>query len=415
MRVGLVEMCNSTDKIIQTQSLTHHLSSDHRDTSALNSYYLTPAARGDHALLSPSNSHNANAIPRSADYWAIGCILFQMIAGVQPFKALTPYLSMEKTKTADYSFPPGFDPVAKDLVQNLLIIEPSGRFGDAARGGIPVLKAHPFFDGIDWANLWTCQAPPLEAGLVRKESKLPKFEDDENKQGMGAAWDALTRDLSEDEMDATEYKCGEIGIPTTNQYPILNEIRPAPHPYFASHDVDVVLTPSTSATPVHGFQSIRGNYSDRTASSSITARLPAFGTGHSNASSRDDIHGRAWNWRDKDGTSEGGSRTRNLSVDPRPPGSHTRSSLSPLDGVIARDTHYSEIRRGSNQMSQLSSSAPIRGSPISSIAGSAERPSSLGENGVLSALSTSPTSTSSGESQPHAKWYAASRPLSVYI
>lgn len=143
-----------------------------------------------------------------------------MIAGVQPFKALTSYLSMEKTKKAEYSVPEGFDPTALDLVRNLLVVDPKQRLGDAARGGPELLRMHPFFDGVDWPQIWVMDPPPLEAGLVKKVVPPPRargaprsteFEDDSDDSdtasspsvqgGRGAAWAALVQDLSEDEMD----------------------------------------------------------------------------------------------------------------------------------------------------------------------------------------------------------------------
>jgi 3-phosphoinositide dependent protein kinase-1 len=127
-----------------------------------------------------------------------------MISGAQPFKALTSYLSMEKTRKAEYAFPEGFDPIARDLVENLLVLEPAGRLGDAARGGVSALRAHPFFAPIDWGTLWTSSAPVLNAGLVKREAEQEQRGVDEDHEGnatdIGAAWNALVRDLSEDEM-----------------------------------------------------------------------------------------------------------------------------------------------------------------------------------------------------------------------
>ncbi|KAF8315913.1 kinase-like protein [Clavulina sp. PMI_390] len=106
---------------------------------------------------------------KSADFWSVGCVIFHMIAGVQPFKALTSYLSMEKTKKAEYTFPEGIDPQARDLIANLLVVDPEKRLGDVARGGPQPIREHPFFKDVEWTALWTLDAPPLEAGLVKKE------------------------------------------------------------------------------------------------------------------------------------------------------------------------------------------------------------------------------------------------------
>ena len=115
---------------------------------------------------------------------------------------------MEKTRKAEYTFPEGFDPLARDLVENLLVLEPTGRLGDPARGGVPKLRAHPFFEPIDWNTLWTSLAPVLEAGLVKNEIHQKQGEADGDHEGDGTnvsvAWNALVRDLSEDEMDGPD-------------------------------------------------------------------------------------------------------------------------------------------------------------------------------------------------------------------
>lgn len=144
-----------------------------------------------------------------------------MIAGVQPFKALTSYLSMEKTKKAEYTIPLGFDHVARDLVANFLIVDPSQRLGDAARGGPEPIRTHKFFESVSWSHIWNLDPPPLEAGLVKKEPPPPRRDrsqdpvivddhsSDDNSDDLdasdgserGEAWAALVRDLSEDEME----------------------------------------------------------------------------------------------------------------------------------------------------------------------------------------------------------------------
>jgi len=58
------------------------------------------------------------------------------------------------------------------------------------------LRSHPFFASIRWESLWDDPAPPLETGLVRRESAPADEWDD-----VGAAWDELVSgpDGSEDE------------------------------------------------------------------------------------------------------------------------------------------------------------------------------------------------------------------------
>ncbi|KAI8060445.1 kinase-like domain-containing protein [Gongronella butleri] len=87
---------------------------------------------------------------QEADWWAFGCVIFQMLTGKSPFKAATDYLIFQKIKNLDYDFPEGFDPSAKDLVQKLLLLAPEKRMGSEHQGGSAAIRAHPFFDGMDW-------------------------------------------------------------------------------------------------------------------------------------------------------------------------------------------------------------------------------------------------------------------------
>ena len=57
----------------------------------------------------------------SSDLWALGCVLYQMIAGRFAFQGLSEYLTWQKIKQLEYTFPDGFDPEAADLVRRLLV------------------------------------------------------------------------------------------------------------------------------------------------------------------------------------------------------------------------------------------------------------------------------------------------------
>lgn len=114
---------------------------------------------GTAEYVSPEVLRDQRAEPAS-DLWAIGCILFQMISGTTPFKAATEYLIFQAILKCEVIFPTGFNPIARDLISKLLLLDPLSRLG-ANSEGLMTLKAHPFFSGIDFASLATTPVPDL--------------------------------------------------------------------------------------------------------------------------------------------------------------------------------------------------------------------------------------------------------------
>lgn len=92
---------------------------------------------------------------KSSDLWALGCIIFQLLTGRPPFKAVNEYQTFQKIVHLDYIIPPDFPPLAADLVRRLLVLDPLRRMS------VPEMRAHEFFAGVDWGSLWKIKAPRL--------------------------------------------------------------------------------------------------------------------------------------------------------------------------------------------------------------------------------------------------------------
>lgn len=103
----------------------------------------------------------ANMPHLSTDLWSYGCIIYQMISGLPPFRGATEFLIFQKVVNVDFQFPDGFDEDAKDLIKKLLCFGPLDRIGSADPTDLRYMsiRNHPFFSEIDWDNL-RMQAPP---------------------------------------------------------------------------------------------------------------------------------------------------------------------------------------------------------------------------------------------------------------
>ncbi|KAG1812593.1 kinase-like domain-containing protein [Suillus subaureus] len=136
----------------------------------------------------------SNETSKSSDLWALGCIIYQMISGRFAFQGLSEYLTWQKIKSLDYTFPDGFDEDAQDLIRRLFVREPTQRLGaggpDSAHS-YAALRAHPFFASVSWETLWTDPAPSLEAGLVKKDVSVADEVEGAQWDDVGEMWDRL--------------------------------------------------------------------------------------------------------------------------------------------------------------------------------------------------------------------------------
>jgi 3-phosphoinositide dependent protein kinase-1 len=111
---------------------------------------------GTAEYVSPELLTDKNAC-KASDLWAFGCIIYQLLSGRPPFKAANEYLTFQKIVGLDYEFPQGFPAAARDLVERLLVLDPSRRLS------LEHVKNHEFFDGIKWGrSLWRMKAPRLK-------------------------------------------------------------------------------------------------------------------------------------------------------------------------------------------------------------------------------------------------------------
>ena len=71
---------------------------------------------------------------KPVDWWTLGIILYEMLAGIDPFSdkdAMSIYHNILRGKI---KFPKDFDPDAKSLVKHLLVLDLSKRYGNLKNG-----------------------------------------------------------------------------------------------------------------------------------------------------------------------------------------------------------------------------------------------------------------------------------------
>eukprot|EP00792_Barthelona_sp_PAP020_P006386 TRINITY_DN2978_c1_g1_i1.p1 TRINITY_DN2978_c1_g1~~TRINITY_DN2978_c1_g1_i1.p1 ORF type:complete len:377 (-),score=95.76 TRINITY_DN2978_c1_g1_i1:94-1224(-) len=107
-----------------------------------------------------NKGHNA-----AVDWWALGILIFEMLAGYPPFYDENPFVVSEKILSGKVYWPRHMDPTSRDLIKRLLTRDRSKRFGNL-RGGAEDIKRHRFFRDIDWNALYHRRVdPPIKPNV----------------------------------------------------------------------------------------------------------------------------------------------------------------------------------------------------------------------------------------------------------
>ena len=95
---------------------------------------------------------NQTGYNKSIDFWQLGILLFEMLAGYTPFIDSDPVKLFQKIKNCKIIFPKNINKNAKTLIRHFLTVDINKRLG-CTKKGIYEIVQNPFFEGFDWERL----------------------------------------------------------------------------------------------------------------------------------------------------------------------------------------------------------------------------------------------------------------------
>lgn len=108
-----------------------------------------------------------------SDLWALGCIIYQCLTGLPPFRGPSEAIVFDRILECKLDFPPDMDIEAQDFILKLMEKDPRDRLGagdEKAPNSFKELKNHPFLKKSKFKNIYK-KKPPVPSKLVRKINK----------------------------------------------------------------------------------------------------------------------------------------------------------------------------------------------------------------------------------------------------
>lgn len=112
---------------------------------------------------------------KSVDWYALGILIFEMLAGYPPFYDEDHFKLYEKILIGKIRWPQHIDPYAKDLIKRLLTSDLTKRYGNL-KGGVGDIKRHRWFADVDWRKLRKQEVAPPIVPVIKYEGDTSNFD-----------------------------------------------------------------------------------------------------------------------------------------------------------------------------------------------------------------------------------------------
>jgi len=125
--------------------------------------------------LAPEVIHNSGH-GLAVDWWALGILIYEFLVGHPPFWDQNVMRLYEQIVEGKLRFPPRMSLAARDIISQLCKTDVSQRLGHI-QGGAARVKAHPWFDGINWDDLYYRRIPGPIIPRVGHPADAANFEE----------------------------------------------------------------------------------------------------------------------------------------------------------------------------------------------------------------------------------------------
>lgn len=112
----------------------------------------------------------------AVDWWTLGILAFELMAGTPPFEAPTPMKTYQKVKDGigKVVFPAKCKGPLEDFVKNLCKANPSERL-PMMKGGADNIRKHAWYNGFDWDKFDNLTMPVPYLPAVKSRTDTANF------------------------------------------------------------------------------------------------------------------------------------------------------------------------------------------------------------------------------------------------